>query len=176
MKPKIIIFVGINGAGKSSLYEKYKEKYGDVDYINPDNIVKNLGLDCKEELSYIKASRIAFKMILEDLDLKKDMVVETTTFPRRIIMNAKELGYEITTHYILVDDITTSLNRIQKRINEGGHGVSESYLRLSFDRQQDIMQSAITLSDHCLVYTNKADYNLIAEYKDGIRITDLTKD
>lgn len=64
---KYIIFAGVNGAGKSSLYNNLlainpEENLGKR--INTDEIVKEIG-DWKRETDQVKAARIALKKIKE---------------------------------------------------------------------------------------------------------------
>lgn len=175
MKPKLLILLGINGAGKTTLFEKIKNNYKDYDYINQDNIVTELGLDKTQKSSYIKSCRLARKRIILDMYKHKNMVIETTSFPKIIAKEAKNNGYEIITHFIWVGDIALSTNRIKNRIAVGGHGVEDGYLEISFKRQNEILNDAIQNSNKCLVFENKDKFSLLEMYDNGRRIINKPK-
>lgn len=67
LKPTYTIFAGVNGAGKSSLYNNLiltTEKDFLGKRINTDEIVKEIG-DWKRETDQMKAGRIALAKIKE---------------------------------------------------------------------------------------------------------------
>ena len=60
-KPEIIVFAGPNGSGKSTFTDLLKPP---VDYINADEIKKNLKVDCKCKLNKIYQATISVEYTL----------------------------------------------------------------------------------------------------------------
>ena len=86
-QPEIIVFAGPNGSGKSTFTELLKPP---VDYINADEIKKNLKCDD------LTAAKLAEKQREDHLQNKEDFCFETVlSTPRNLnlLRRAKKLGY-----------------------------------------------------------------------------------
>ena len=97
-KPEIIVFAGPNGSGKSTFTDQLKPP---VDYINADEIKKNLKCDD------LTAAQIAEKQREDHLKNREDFCFETVmSTPRNLylLQRAKDAGYFIRCYYILTVD------------------------------------------------------------------------
>ncbi|MEZ4933915.1 MAG: AAA family ATPase [Saprospiraceae bacterium] len=75
---KLVIIGGANGSGKTTFAIPYVQELG-FDFLNADEIAK--GLEEKgEQNALIKAGRIFFKKLNENISFGKSFVVETTLF------------------------------------------------------------------------------------------------
>ena len=116
-KPEIIVFAGPNGSGKSTFTDLLKPP---VDYINADEIKKNLKCDD------LTAAQIAEKQREDHLKNREDFCFETVmSTPRNLnlLQRAKDAGYFIRCYYILTVDPFINVYRVKSRVAEGGHDV-----------------------------------------------------
>ncbi|MEG0817778.1 zeta toxin family protein [Cetobacterium sp.] len=166
LKPTYTIFAGVNGAGKSSLYNNLilttqKDFLGKR--INTDEIVKEIG-DWKRDTDQMKAGRIALAKIKEFLENRITFNQETTLCGNsilRTIKKAKELGYDIDLHFVSVNSSEIAKERVHQRVLKGGHGIpEESIERRFFESRENLMKISaycdkITIYDNTKVLTTK---------------------
>jgi predicted ABC-type ATPase len=61
---------------------------------------------------------------------------ETTLTGKTIFKNiseAKDRGYKIVMHYVGVESVDISLQRVAERVRRGGHGIPEEDIRRRYD-------------------------------------------
>ena len=102
------IFAGVNGAGKTSIYESvyYKENI-DEKRINTDEMVARIG-SWKDNNIQMKCAREAVKLIKKYIVEGISFNQETTLCGKSIIRNiklAKEKGFYVTMNYIGVESV-----------------------------------------------------------------------
>lgn len=124
MSKIIKIIAGLNGSGKSTFAEACLEK-SDC-FLNPDLIALGLGSN------FEKASFQAGKILLNDIKnkIKND---ESFSFESTlsgvtylsIIETAKKKGYKIVIYFLMVKNISINLQRINERVQFGGHDIPE---------------------------------------------------
>ena len=106
-QPEIIVFAGPNGSGKSTFTELLKPP---VDYINADEIKKNLKCDD------LTAAKLAEKQREDHLQNKEDFCFETVlSTPRNLnlLRRAKKLGYFIRCYDVLTVDPYINVYRVK---------------------------------------------------------------
>ena len=131
------IFAGVNGSGKSALYQQLTDKtLGDPFGIrvNFDEIIKEqFNHNWRDLKTQNLAGRIVVGMVSDCLKNGKSLNQETTLTGKTIISNikkAKESGYKIHLFYIGVSSVQVSIDRVKARVDNGGHGVPlENLLR-----------------------------------------------
>lgn len=141
---KYIIFAGVNGVGKSTLYYLHPELQS-VARINMDEIASKLG-SWKDLSVVMKAGKEAIRLKEQYLREGSPFNQETTLCGRDIIntiRRAKETGYFIEMHYVGVSSVNICKERIRKRVADGGHGVSDDVVerryRTSFENLKVVM-------------------------------------
>ena len=158
-KPTITLIAGINGAGKTTLYTILQEKYNANMGVRicPDEIlIENEG-NWEDYKDVFASGRVAINMIDECIAKKQSFNWEFTLISNYVIKvfrRAKEAGFQIRLNFILVDDVEMSLQRIQKRVENGGHGIPENVVRSRFDKQLINMEEALKLADMSVFYDN----------------------
>ena len=122
----LYIISGANGSGKSTLAEVLlKEK--NLEFLNADEIAKELAPNAINSLP-ISAGKEYFKRLKLYFDNKKSFAVESTLSGNnviRIIKRARELNYKIILVYSFLQNCTTCIERVKKRVKNGGHNVPE---------------------------------------------------
>lgn len=128
MKPRLIVIAGPNGSGKTSITAQIlrHEWARDCDYINPDNIARDVFGDWNNRDTVLKAAQYAEDWRVRCLTEKRDFVFETVlSIPDKVqfIQKAKDAGFFVRFFFIATDAPDINVARIAKRVREGGHTV-----------------------------------------------------
>ncbi len=166
MRPIFFIYLGMTGAGKTTLFEH--EGIGEgVDYINPDLIAKQNNWDWRSRANNIKAGMIALERINKDIENQKALAIETTAVPWKLINKARENGFYIDIKMVVAESVDLARERIATRVSRGGHGISEDMIVASFRRQEKNIKQAIKMADHLVIYKNTDKFRKVAEFKNA---------
>ncbi|HCA4786261.1 TPA: ATPase, partial [Enterococcus faecium] len=100
-KPYYVVIGGVNGAGKSTIYQiqNSKRKELDTDRINADEILRRFGGNWNKQSDINKSMREVLREIEGHFKEGKSFHHETTfggnPYPdKKRLLNAKKLGYE----------------------------------------------------------------------------------
>lgn len=122
----LYIIAGANGSGKNTLAEVLlKEK--NLEFLNADEIAKEIAPEAINSVP-ISAGKIYFKRLDEYLKNSKSFAVESTLSGNnivRIIKKARMQNYKIILVYSFLQNCTTCIERVQKRVKNGRHNVPE---------------------------------------------------
>ena len=150
-QPEIIVFAGPNGSGKSTFTELLKPP---VDYINADEIKKNLKCDD------LTAAKLAEKQREDHLQNKEDFCFETVlSTPRNLnlLRRAKKLGYFIRCYYVLTVDPYINVYRVKSRVAEGGHDVPVEKIIERYDKALAQVCDVVEIADIYHIYDNSTE-------------------
>ena len=150
-KPEVVVFAGPNGSGKSTFTEVLRPL---MDYINADEIKKNLKCDDRE------AAEIAEKQREEHLANKENFCFETVMSTDRnlkLLQRAKQAGYFIRCYYVLTVDPMINIYRVKTRVAAGGHSVPEEKISTRFYRAMDLVAEVVKVCDICHIYDNSEE-------------------
>lgn len=122
----LYIIAGANGSGKSTLAEVLlKEK--NLEFLNADEIAKEIAPDAINSVP-ISAGKIYFQRLDEYFRNNKSFAVESTLSGNnifRIINKARKQNYKIILVYSFLQSCTICIERVKKRVENGGHNVPE---------------------------------------------------
>lgn len=150
-KPKIIVFAGPNGFGKSTITDNCNIS---GKYINADIIQK------QKQVSTMEAALYAEKLRNDCLENREDFTFETvlsTTRNLDLLQRAKEQGYFIRGFYVLTCSVEINVLRVHSRVMSGGHDVPEDKIRQRYTRALQLLPQFISVCDICSVYDNSLD-------------------
>lgn len=82
---------------------------------------------------------------------------------------AKAEGYLVVLIYIGTDDVSINLQRVQQRVRNGGHDVSEEDQLRRYPRSLVNFKRAFALADEALVFNNSTPLG-------HVRVAEKTKD
>lgn len=160
------VFAGVNGAGKSTLYAA--DKSSDLGIrLNSDELVRESGADWRSVEAQIKAGKRLLKMQQECFENGLSCNRETTLCGNNIlksIQTAKDLGYKIHLRYVGVSDPQIAKGRVKRRIELGGHGVSEDTIEHRYDTSAENFLKIYKLCDQINIYDNSGEYLVLAAY------------
>lgn len=158
------IFAGVNGVGKTTMYNLNffnKENLGTR--INTDEIVITFG-DWRNEADQIKAGKIALKMRKDCIEKELPFNQETTLTGNSIIKFIKDIkskGYEVHLFYIGVNSPKISNERIAGRVKKGGHFIPENIVEKRYYESLENFKLILPLVDYAEIYDNTYLYNLL---------------
>lgn len=160
------IFAGVNGAGKSTLYAA--DNSSDLGVrLNSDELVREAGADWRIVEAQIEAGKQLLKIQKDCFEKGLSCNRETTLCGNNIITSikkAKDLGYKIHLRYVGVIDPQIAIDRVKKRIELGGHGVSESTIEHRYETSAENFLKIYDLCDQINIYDNSGEYLILAAY------------
>ena len=148
--PTLVVVAGPNGCGKSTLTRT--KWFRGVEVIDPDAIARGAEGD-----SLAQAGREAVRRRREALAAGRTHLVETTLAGNgvlRLMEDARRAGYWIELHYVCVNSLGQTLDRIRNRVALGGHDVPEADVRRRFGRSLANLPAAIARADEAHLYDN----------------------
>ncbi|MBY6798580.1 ATPase [Clostridium botulinum] len=155
--PTYTIFAGVNGAGKTSIYQSiYYNENKDEKRINTDEMVARIG-SWKDNNLQIKCAREAVKLIKQYILEHIFFNQETTLSGKSIIKNikfAKEKGFYIIMNYIGVEDPEVAKERVKIRVSKGGHGIPDKDIERRYYDSLNNLNNVIEMCDEVNIYDN----------------------
>jgi predicted ABC-type ATPase len=167
---RYIIFAGINGAGKSTLYNTI-DLTGFV-RVNTDEILTADGGDWRNPKDALQAMRKGIDLI-NDCLANDISFCQETTLTGKMIFNVLEKAkdYNIEMHYVGLENVDISIERVAERVKLGGHGIPEEDLRRRYDVSLPNLKKAVNICNSVYVYDNSVIFKPIATFKNGKIIT-----
>jgi predicted ABC-type ATPase len=131
---RIYVLAGTNGAGKSSLLGQTLIDKGAY-YFNPDEATKRI-IAANPTVSQIQANSIAWhegvRLLQRAIAERLNYAFETTLGGNTItslLETAAMSGIEVRVSYIGLNSPELHIERVRKRVQRGGHDVSEEKIR-----------------------------------------------
>ena len=169
LSPKIIIFGGVNGAGKTSLYEVMSRTENLGKRISVDEIVAAEG-SWKDPIIQIRAAKLAKKLIDRYIENKESFHFESTLTGKvvlRQLEKARENGFSVTLYFVGVDGIDTAIERVERRVKNGGHGIDTKAIITRYNAMKENLRRILGACDEIYFYDNTARFRQIAIHKSG---------
>ncbi|MFI3255416.1 MAG: zeta toxin family protein [Eubacteriales bacterium] len=158
--PQFVVFAGVNGAGKTSIYRKiFKEDFPELGTrINPDEVIHSFQGNWKNTEDQIRSGKLCLKMQKDYFEQGISFHRETTFSSREIIKSihkALNLDYEVTIYFVHLESVDIAVERVAKRVREGGHGISNQDVTRRFVRSVDnIVETAKNSPVNIYFYDN----------------------
>lgn len=167
MSKNLYLFAGVNGVGKSTMYNsQIEEGIKQSIRINTDEIVRTFG-DWKNNADQIKAAKIAIKLRNHCFEEGKSFNEETTLTGKTILKTidrAKELGYKIYLYYIGIDSPEIAKERVRNRVLKGGHDISSEVIEKRYYESLENLKKIISKCDYVDIYDNTDIYKLVFSF------------
>lgn len=130
----IYVIAGTNGAGKSSILGQVFIDYG-AQYFNPDEVAKRI-LAANPDISPAQANSAAWnegrrlleRAIAERLNYAFETTLGGSTIAA-LLETAAMSGIEARISYVGLSSPELHIERVQKRVERGGHDISEDKIR-----------------------------------------------
>jgi len=174
--PTLYVIAGPNGVGKTTFADRYlPQTIRELGFVNADLIARGLSPYDPDSAS-MEAGRVALTRIRHLIAEQRSFTWETTMSGRTAVgwlRAAKESGYKLKCYFLWVRDVETTLDRIQGRVMEGGHGIKPEVSRRRFIKTiQNFFQVYRPLFDSWKLFENdNQEPRLLTVEKDGRRAT-----
>lgn len=161
-RPVLIVIAGPNGSGKTSVTSKilHHEWLENSEYINPDNVARDVFGDWNNRESVLKAANYCNEWRERCLAERKSHIFETVmsaTDKVDYILRAKEAGFFIRLFFVSTESPTINAKRVAQRVLDGGHDVPIPKILSRYDKS---IANCIILSevvDRLYVYDNSIE-------------------
>ena len=155
---ELTIIAGPNGSGKSTLASQI-ELAGN--YINADKCEKNFlqhisDPEAREQQAVIMVAKEIREHINVDLPFAFETVFATESIPS-FLTKAKEKGYTISLHYIATEDVEINIERVAKRVSEGGHNVPKEKIIKRYQKTLSLLPILLDFCDKAILYDNSQE-------------------
>ena len=174
-RPVLIVIAGPNGSGKTSVTSKilHHEWLEDSEYINPDNVARDVFGDWNNLESVLKAANYCNEWREKCLSERKSHIFETVmsaTDKVEYILRAKEAGFFIRLFFVSTESPTINAKRVANRVLNGGHDVPIPKIISRYDKSIANCMALAPYVDRLYVYDNSnedAEARLLFRLSDG---------
>ena len=170
MAKELYIIAGANGSGKSTLAEIIlKEKH--LEFLNADEIAREISPHAIDIVP-ITAGKEYIKRLNNYFDNNKSFAVESTLSGKNIINvieRAKKQDYKIVLVYIFLNSCTVCIERVNKRVKNGGHSVKEEdIIRRFYKSIVNFEKIYKDMADEWMLFYNGFEYiPFLVSYKNN---------
>ncbi len=177
MKDEKILYIvaGANGSGKTTFAARLLP-IKELTFLNADEIAREMAPDAINSVP-ISAGKTYFKRLKSFWEKGESFVVESTLSGKnvlKIIDKARENNYKIILLYMFLGDCSKCIERVRKRVYNGGHDVPEEdiirrYYR-SFENFNNVYKKLV---DKWMLFYNGYSYTPIlvsVGYNDSVII------
>ena len=168
---ELYVIAGPNGSGKSTLVASLvKHNHGDFfstyPYICPDTIANQFPFNLIEERdernrkAADEAQRIRDNYVRKGQSFMFETVFST---PAKLhdLQVAKDAGYLIHFIFVTLNDPAKNVERVAKRMEDGGHDVDTDAILRRYPRCMNNLVHGLLLSDDAIIYDNTVQYRLV---------------
>ncbi|NIJ18499.1 putative ABC-type ATPase [Sphingomonas naasensis] len=160
-RPIFWIVAGPNGCGKSTFYNRTDIEGwgGSVWIINPDLLTAKI---VESERSDLEAANLAAVQRIEkwldaSIDAYQTIGVETVLSSskyRRLVERAQDRGFEVRMIYVVLASLKLQLERVRRRVAEGGHDVPADKIAARRTRSFEQLAWFARQVDQCWLFDN----------------------
>jgi predicted ABC-type ATPase len=136
-RKRVVIIAGPNGAGKSTVAQSIlRGTPGVRHFVNADAIARGLSEYNSEEMA-IPAGKIMLSRLRELAGRQENFAFETTLASRTFapwIRTLLDQGYSFHLLFIWLPTVQMAIQRVQKRVEGGGHGIPTLTIERRYQR------------------------------------------
>lgn len=161
-KPALNVIAGPNGSGKTSVTSKilHHEWLEDSEYINPDNVARDMFGGWNNQESVLKAANYCNEWRKRCLAKRKSHIFETVMSAAdkvSYILRAKEAGFFIRLFFISTESPIINAKRVANRVLNGGHDVPIPKIISRYDKSIANCKIISGIVDRLYVYDNSIE-------------------
>lgn len=175
-RPILIVIAGPNGSGKTSMTSRFLIHgwLEDSDYINPDNVARDVFGNWNNQESVLKAANYCDEWRERCLAERKNHIFETVmSAPDKVeyILRAKQAGFFIRLFFVSTESPTINAKRVANRVLNGGHDVPNPKIISRYDKSIANCGALAPFVDRLYVYDNSienVEARLLFRLSDGV--------
>lgn len=166
-KKQVLIIAGPNGAGKTTFARTFLAPLKDqIRFINADYIAAGLS-PFDPELVAVRAGKIMLEEVEACFQRGESFAIETTLSGRGYLKHIRrwqEAGYEVRLIFLSLKDVSISIDRVAKRVKQGGHNIPEPVIRRRFKTGLELLHSDYKHAvDEWLLYDNSSESRVLLQ-------------
>jgi len=155
-EPWFWLIAGPNGVGKTRYAKSSLQRLtGNLHFVNLDEIARGLS-PFDPQAARVDAARVALDRAGRLIAARQTFAMETTlsgkTHVTKLIPQARENGLKIGLAYYAVPRVEICIERVARRVLEGGHDVPETDIRRRFVRSAEQFPSVARAADRWRVF------------------------
>ncbi len=168
------VIAGCNGAGKTTVANSLLPDYLNCnEFVNADILAERM-----DDRVGINAGKRTLELVRRSIQQGIDFAIETTLSGlshRRMITFAREYDYEIILIYAWIDSVEVSSQRVQERVELGGHYIPTQDIRRRYKRGLvHLFNTYIWLVDYWIIIDNTTHpRQIVAEGQTGNKFSVL---
>jgi len=179
-RPNLYIIAGPNGAGKTTFARKFLPQYVEcLEFVNADFIAGGLSPFAPERAA-IHAGRLMLEQIHSLAERGLDFGFETTLSGKtyvKLLQEMKNGGYLINIFFLWISNVKLALERIELRVQNGGHHIPEAIIRRRFGRSlPNFLRFYKPLADSWTIFDNSGDVPEMIAFEESGKIEILDPD
>ena len=170
--PLLHLVAGPNGAGKSTFYARHIAPSFNSPWINADDIAQVM-FGAEASARSLEAAALAATTRTALITQRASFATETVfSHPSKLalIEEARDAGYYVALHVILLATPELSAARVDYRIQHQGHRVPVERIAPRFHRNLPLLRHAVTRAHVADVYDNSdalAPFRLMLRFEGG---------
>jgi predicted ABC-type ATPase len=170
-KPSLYVIAGPNGSGKTTFSKKFLPDYVEcLEFVNVDLIAKGLS-PFTPERAILQAGRIMLEQIHSLGNRGIDFGFETTLAGKtylKLLNELKQKGYSIHLFFLWIKSVKLALERIELRVQQGGHSIPEATVRRRFPRGIfNFFHEYQPIVDSWVIFDNSEDIPKMIAFKES---------
>ena len=167
----VVMLGGPNGAGKTTMAFRLLPKLGVREFVNADEIARGLS-PLNPESSALSAGRLMIERMQMLIHVRENFAFETTCSGRshvHLLEQCRAVGYQLTLVFLWLQSAQTAIERVGRRIREGGHRIPQDVIIRRYKAGlRNMRHIYLPLVDTALIFNNSDDSGeLIAERQEG---------
>ncbi len=166
--PSLYIIGGANGSGKTTVSMSLLPSLLDCfEYVNADAIAAGLS-PLNLESMMAQAGRLMVKRLQTLSSSGIDFAFETTLAARTFapfLIACRAKGYTINLIYFWLQSADLAVERVARRVADGGHSIPEEVIRRRYDRgRKNLISLYLPVCDGWMIFDNSGSFpKLVAE-------------
>jgi predicted ABC-type ATPase len=170
-KPSLYVIACPNGSGKTTFSKKFLPDYVEcLEFVNVDLIAKGLS-PFTPERAILQAGRIMLEQIHSLGNRGIDFGFETTLAGKtylKLLNELKQKGYSIHLFFLWIKSVKLALERIELRVQQGGHSIPEATVRRRFRRGIfNFFHKYQPIVDSWVIFDNSEDIPKMIAFKES---------